>query len=63
MQFLKRYEVIKQSRIANVYYLLDKLDYKKEFSKTNFVKFYENGENQHEQMYHKLLKSFFQQKR
>ena len=57
------YEVIKQSRIANVYYLLDKLDYKKEFSKTKFVKFYENGESGHEQMYHKLLKSFFQQKR
>ena len=57
------YEVIKQSRIANVYYLLDKLDYKKEFSKTKFVKFYENGENGCEQMYHKLLKLFFQQKR
>lgn len=57
------YEVIKQSRIANVYYLLDKLDYKKEFSKTKFLKYYENSSNKCEQMYHKLLKSFFEQKR
>ena len=30
-------EVIKQSRIKNVYYLLDKLDYKKEYNKTKFT--------------------------
>ena len=29
-------EIIKQSRILKVFYLLDKLDYKKEFSKSEF---------------------------
>lgn len=28
--------IIKQSRIKNVYFLYDKLDYKKEYNKTNF---------------------------
>lgn len=56
-------EVIKQSRIANVYYLLDKLDYKKEFSKTKFVKYCEKNDEKYEQMYHNLLTSFFRQKR
>lgn len=31
-------EVIKQSRIKNVYYLVDKLEYKKTYNKTNFIK-------------------------
>ena len=56
-------EVIKQSRIANVYYLLDKLDYKQEFYKTKFVKYCEKNGEKHEQMYHDLLTSFFRQKR
>ena len=56
-------EVIKQSRIANVYYLSTKLDYKKEYNKTQFVFF--NGDNakEYEQMYVELLSSFFKAKR
>ena len=53
-------EIIKQSRILKVYYLLDKLDYKKEFSKSKFLKF-ESKEN--EQMYSKILSDFFKDKR
>ena len=52
-------EVIKQSRISNVYYLLNKLDYKKEFSKTNFVFF----KSEYEQMYSLMLSDFFKKKR
>lgn len=52
-------EVIKQARILNVYYLLDKLDYKKEFSKTSFNKI----ENEHVQKYAEILSSFFKEKR
>jgi len=53
-------EVIKQSRIKNVYYLLTKPSTKKEFNKTNFV-IYDNKVC--EQMYHLLLSDFFKQKR
>lgn len=52
-------EVIKQSRISNVYYLLSKLDYKKEFSKTNFVL----CSSKYEQMYSFALSEFFKKKR
>ena len=55
-------EVIKQSRISRVVYLLDKLYYKKEFSKTIFEKSDKNS-TKNEQMYHKLLSSFFEEKR
>ena len=55
-------EVIKQSRISKVVYLLEKLDYKKEYSKTIFKKSDINS-IESEQMYHTLLSSFFQEKR
>jgi len=52
--------VIKQSRIKNVYYLIDRLDYKKDFSKTNFILYQneslaENSKN--------ILAKFFENKR
>ncbi len=51
-------EIIKQSRIRNVYYLLDKLDYKKEYNKTNFNKM--NRENSFQQkIYQEKLSTFF----
>lgn len=53
-------EVIKQSRIRNVYFLLDKLDYKHEFEKTNFQKL--NHQNNID-TYQQLLSTFFQNKR
>ena len=49
-------EVIKQSRITNVYYLLDKLSTKHEFDQT-IIKKYENDEMSKE--YLELLQSFF----
>lgn len=53
-------EIIKQSRIKNVYYLLDKLDYKHEFTKTNIQKIEsKNVINTYQQ----LLSDFFQNKR
>ena len=55
-------EVIKQSRISKVVYLLEKLDYKKEYSKTIFKKSDINS-IESEQMYNTLLSSFFQEKR
>lgn len=53
-------EIIKQSRIKNVYYLLDKLDYKHEFTKTNFQKI-ESKNNI--DTYQQLLSNFFQNMR
>lgn len=52
--------VIKQARIKNVYYLVDKPETKKEYYKTKFIK-----ENicTREQMYKKILSNFFQKKR
>lgn len=53
-------EVIKQSRIKNVYYLLNKPDFKHEYSKTNFSEFVlENDRNTYQQ----LLSSFFRNMR
>ncbi len=52
-------EVIKQARIKHVYYLLDKLDYKKEYNKTVVTKL----EDRHEQMYSNMLANFFKNKR
>ncbi len=51
-------EVIKQSRIRNVYYLIDKLDYKKGYSKTNFIKADENHSFQ-QQKSNERLSEFF----
>lgn len=53
-------EVIKQSRIKNVYYLLDKLDYKHEFTKTNIQKIESKNDIN---TYQQLLSDFFQNKR
>lgn len=53
-------EVLRQSRINNVYYLTDKLDYKHEFSKTNFQKL---KEKEMDETYQHLLSSFFKNKR
>ena len=52
-------EVIKQARIKNVYYLLDKPLYKKEYDKTVVTKI--NNVNEH--TYVKMLTDFFQNKR
>ncbi len=52
--------IIQQSRIKNVYYLTEKLDYKHEYSKTAFRKL--DFRNQ-EETYQQLLSSFFQNKR
>ena len=49
-------EIIKQARIKNIYYLLDKLDYKKEFNKTNI---HNINNNNIEKEYMKLINSFF----
>ncbi len=54
------YEVIKQARIRNVYYLLSKLEYKKEYNKTNFQLI---NENKRVQMYSKMISDFFLLKR
>ena len=53
-------EVIKQSRIRNVYYILDKLDYKHDYNKTNF-----NLLNVEDELnsYQQLLSSFFKKRR
>ena len=52
--------IIKQARIKNVYYLLDKLNNKKEYYKTNIVK---ANIRMYEDEYHKYLKDFFQKRR
>lgn len=54
-------EIIKQSRIRNVYYLLDKLGYKKEYSKTTFTKMSECDSFQ-QQKYKEQLSTFFKYK-
>ena len=53
-------EIIKQSRINNVYYLLDKLDYKHEFAKTSLQKLEAKNEID---SYQQLLSNFFQNMR
>ena len=54
------YEVIKQSRIKNVYYLLDKPDYKHEYNKTNMELLPANTVTN---SYQQLLSVFFKNKR
>lgn len=53
-------EVIKQSRIKNVYYLLDKPDFKKEYYNTTIAK---TNNSMLERKYSQYLKEFFQKKR
>jgi len=55
--------VIKQSRIANVYYLLPKFSTKKEYNKTNFVHICDKMLTESEQVYSKMLSDFFKLKR
>lgn len=49
-------EIIKQSRISNVYYLVEKPNSKKEFYKTNFTKI---TDEMNENIYKKELNNFF----
>lgn len=51
---------IKQSRIKNVYYLLDKPSAKKEFYKTNIIK---TNISMQTTKYNQILKAFFAKKR
>ena len=51
--------IIKQSRLRNVYYLLDKPNNKKEYSKTNILKLDSNFETK----YCEIMQSFFNKKR
>lgn len=53
-------EIIKQSRISNVYYLVDKSEEKKEFYKTNFNKI---NNPLKEQEYLSILSNFFKELR
>ena len=52
-------EIIKASRIKNVYFLLPKLNYKKEYNKTKKQMFDTNFENVNE--YKLIMSNFFQQ--
>ncbi len=52
--------IIKQSRIKNVYYLLEKLENKKEYNKTKFIK---KNNCTYEQIYEYILHDFFKKKR
>ena len=52
--------IIKQSRIKHVYYLIDKPETKKEYNKTKFNKM---NYCTCEQMYDNILKNFFKKKR
>lgn len=51
---------IKQARIRNVYYLIDKLEDKKEYNKTKFIK---ANKSMFIDEYNKILKDFFTKKR
>ena len=52
-------EIIKQTRLKKVYYLLSKPDSKKEYDKTQFIKLESNSE----QTYAGVLSEFFKKKR
>lgn len=54
-------EIIKQSRIKNVYYLVNKLDYKKEYEKTSFIKD-DTIDSFQRQKYKDELSTFFKDK-
>lgn len=51
---------INQSRIKNVYYLLDKSENKKEYSKTSYIK---ANKSMYINEYSAILKAFFKKKR
>lgn len=51
---------IKQARIRNLYYLIDKLEDKKEYNKTKFIK---ANKSMFIDEYNKILKDFFTKKR
>ena len=51
--------IIKEARINNVYYMLDKPDSKKEYDKTNFIKINNSKEKEIET----ILGTFFKNKR
>ena len=53
-------EIIKQSRIKNVYYILDKPKFKKEFNETKIIKY---NNLQIETKFQKNLSDFFINKR
>ena len=53
--------VIKNSHINKVYYLVDKLDYKKAYSKTTFQQ--AKGLDNEKKIYQEKLKKFFENKR
>lgn len=55
-------EVIKQSRINNVYYLIDKYDYKKGYSKTKFNRVSGKEYSFQQENYSNLLSKFFKLK-
>ena len=55
--------VIQQARIANVFYMITKYDYKKEYNKTNFVCLNDKIVRKNAQMYEKMLSDFFKSKR
>ena len=48
-------KVINNARISNVYYLLDKPESKKEYSKTNII----YQQSNYEEKYQKMLRKFF----
>lgn len=52
-------EIIKQTKLKKVYYLLSKPAFKKEYDKTQFIKLESNSE----QMYASVLSEFFKKKR
>ncbi len=52
--------IINQSRIKEVYYLCEKLNYKKEYSKTRYKQFYQEKILEE---YKKILSQFFKRKR
>ncbi len=54
-------EIIKQSRIKNVYFLVNKLDYKKEYEKTSFIKD-DTIDSFQQQKYKDELSTFFKDK-
>lgn len=55
-------EVIKQSRIRNIYYLVEKLDYKKTYDKSCFKKVDDNLVLEDAEIYRKKLSTFFKLK-
>ncbi len=55
-------EVIKQSRIRNIYYLVDKLDYKKTYYKSDFKKVEEEQLLESAEEYKRKLSTFFKLK-